>query len=104
MFNAYVLIMACRLSDVVGIMDMDGFMVNKTFYSNELGLLKNGDATARPFFFDLGLRWNGLSRKDRGTCKYVESFVHKLPFGVPRGTEASVQKLRLRRSGGWRAL
>ena len=80
--------MAYRLSDVVGIMDMDGFMVNKIFYCKELVVLKIGDVVARSFFFDLGLRWSDLTQKDRRTCKYVESFVHKLPFGVRRGSEA----------------
>ena len=80
--------MACQLSNVVGIMDMNGFMDNKKFFCKELGLFKNGDAAAWSFFFDLGLRWNDLSPKDKGTYKCVESFVHKLAFGVPRGTEA----------------
>ena len=82
MFNGYPLhvSMACRLSDVVGIMNMDGFTVNKTFYCKEYGLLENGDATTQSSFFDLGLRWNDLSPKDRGACKYVESFVHRIPL------------------------
>ena len=33
--------MASQLSDVVGIIDMDSFMVNKTFYCKELGLKKS---------------------------------------------------------------
>ena len=67
MFSGYLLnvIMACRLSDVVGIMNMDGFTLNKVFYCKELWLLKNGDAATRSSFFDLGLRWNDLSPKDR---------------------------------------
>ena len=55
--------MAC-LSDVVGIIDMDGFMVKGKFYCKELGLLKVGDATARSFFFDIGIRWSNLTAKD----------------------------------------
>ena len=35
------------LSDVVGIPDMDGFMVNGRFYCKELGLFKIGEAMAR---------------------------------------------------------
>ena len=42
--------MAC-LSDIVGILDMDGFLINKKFYCKELGLLKVGDATAHSVFF-----------------------------------------------------
>ena len=40
------------------------------------------------FFFDISLRWGDLSQKDRRTCKYVMTCIHKLPFGVPRGVEA----------------
>ena len=41
--------MAC-LSDVVGILDMDGFVINKRFYCKELGVLKVGEAAARSVF------------------------------------------------------
>ena len=47
--------MAFRLSDVAGIMDMDGFTINKRFYCKELGIFKIGDAAAvykqHNFFF-----------------------------------------------------
>ena len=50
--------------------------------------MKVGDTAARSLFFDIGLQWGDLSQKDRRTCKYVVTFVHKLPFGVPQGVEA----------------
>ena len=52
--------MSQQLSDVVTVMDMDGFTVNKRFYCRKLGLLKVGDSSAQSFFFDLGLRWNDV--------------------------------------------
>ena len=33
-------------SDIVGIMDMDCFVINKRFYCKELGLMKVGDVVA----------------------------------------------------------
>ena len=72
------------LSDVAGIIDMDGFMVNGRFYCKELGLFKIGEAMARSIFFDTGLRWSDLSQKDKRTCMYVTKHIHKLPFGIPR--------------------
>ena len=41
--------MAC-LSDVVGIIDMDGFMVNGNFYCKGLGMIKIGEASGRSIF------------------------------------------------------
>ena len=76
-------------SEIVGIMDMDGFVVGKKkFYCKELGLLKVGDDTARSYFFDMGIHWSSLSEKDRRSCAYVIRHVHKLPFGVPDGVKA----------------
>ena len=74
--------MSQRLNDIVAVMDMDGFTVNKKFYCKEMGLLKVGDIAARSFFFDIGLRWNDLSPKDRRSCNYFRTFIHKLPFDV----------------------
>ena len=76
------------LSEVVGILDMDGFQINKRFYCKELGIIKLGDASARSFFFDIGVRWDELSVKDKKTCQYTIRKIHKLPFGVPRGVNA----------------
>ena len=76
------------LSDVAGIIDMDGFMVNGKFYCKELGLFKIGEAMARPIFFYTGLRWLDLSEKDKRTCKHVMKYIHRLPFGTPRGVKA----------------
>ena len=42
--------MSQRLNDIVAVMDMDGFTVNKKFYCKEMGLLKVGDIAARSFF------------------------------------------------------
>ena len=79
--------MSSPLSNV-GVIDMDGFMINGRFYCKELGALRVGDAAARSFLFDIGVRWDDITPKDRRTCRYVTQFIHKLPFGVPRGVEA----------------
>ena len=76
------------LSDVTGIIDMDGFSIGKEFYCKELGMLKVGDVAARSVFFDLGIRWSDLCAKDRKSCCYVMRNIHKLPFGVPCGVKA----------------
>ena len=76
------------LSDVAGIIDMDGFSIEKEFYCKELGMNKVGDLAARSVFFYLGIRWAELCAKDRKSCWYVMRNIHKLPFGVPYGVKA----------------
>ena len=80
--------MSYCVKDIAAIIDMDGFSVNGKFLCKELGFLKVGDATAQSFFFDIGLRWRDLTPKDLRTCKYVQTHIHKLPFGVPAGIDA----------------
>ena len=79
--------MASQLSNV-GIVDMDGFTINRVFYCKELGMIKVGDAVGRSVFFDIGICWADLSAKDKTTCRYVMQKIHKLRFGVPRGVES----------------
>ena len=77
-----------QLSDVVAIMDMDGFVINKRFRCKELGVIKVGDAAAQSWFFDIGIRRGDLSAKDQRTSRYVQNNVHRLPFGIPPGVKA----------------
>ena len=65
--------MFSTLKEVVGVMDMDGFMVHKRFYCKELGLMKVGDVAAQSYFFDLGIRWSDLTEKiaERATALCV---------------------------------
>ena len=67
----------------VGILDMDGYTVERKFYCKQLGMLKVGDAYVKSIFFDTGLRWSNLSEKDIRSAVYVRTCIHKLPFGVP---------------------
>ena len=81
--------MGSQLTDVVGILDMDGFMLKKRFYCKELGLIKLGDAVGRSVFFDIGVRCDDLSPKDKKTCEFTMQKIHKLPFGVPCSVKAN---------------
>ena len=76
------------MENIVGVMDMDGFRIQKRFFCKELGLLKVGDDTASSFFFNIGVRWSDLDEKDTRCCKYLIKKIHKLPLGVPHGTKA----------------
>ena len=79
--------MACKVSEIVAIIDMDGYQIKNKFLCKEMGLLKVGNTVAKSFFFDINLRWGDLTHKDRKTCSYVQNRIHKLPFGVPRGVK-----------------
>ena len=68
--------------------NMDGFQIGKNFFCKELGVIKVGDSEASSLFFDIGLHWNELNDKDKRTCNFVQKNIHRLPFGVPRGTKA----------------
>jgi hypothetical protein len=49
---------------------------------------RGGYFEALSFFFYIGLLWNELKQKDRSTCNFIQKKIHKLPFGVLRGTKA----------------
>ena len=76
------------MENVVGIIDMDGYRIQKQFLCKELGLLKVGEDTASSFFFDIRVRSSDLDEKDARSCRYVKKHIHKLPLGVPYGTMA----------------
>ena len=67
---------------------MDGFQIGENIFFKELGLLKVGSKKATSYFFDISLRWDALTEKDKRTCGYVIRNIHKLTFGVPRGWKA----------------
>ena len=77
-----------KVSEIVAIIDMDGYHIQDKFLCKEMGLLKVGDTEAKSFFFDINQRWGDLTHKDRKTCSYVQNRILKLPFGVPRGVKA----------------
>ena len=67
---------------------MDGFTMNRKFFCKELGALRVEDVAGLSFFFNIGLRWVDLLPNDRRRCAYVQSYINKLPFGIPPGVKA----------------
>ena len=70
----------------MGIIDMDGFVIERKFYCKELGIIKRGEDAAKTYLFDIGLRWADLSAKDQKTCMFLTKHIHKLPFHFSRGS------------------
>ena len=76
------------MENIVGVLDMDGFRIEKRFLCKELGILKVGEDTASSFFFNIGVKWSELSPKNQRSCNFLTKKIHKLPIGLPRGTKA----------------
>ena len=76
------------LENIIAILDMDGFVVNRHFYCQDLGVLRFGELYAESYFFDIGLRWSDLTPKDQRSCECVQTYIHQLPFDVPDGIDA----------------
>ena len=74
------------MDKIVGNTDMDAFQIGKMYFCKELGAPKVGKDEAQSFFFDIGLRWKDLSKKEKITCSYVLKKIHRLPSGVTNGT------------------
>ena len=60
-----------KMNAIGGIIDMDGFTIDKKFYCKELGMLKTDKEVAVSYHFDIGIQWEDLSYKDRKTCMYL---------------------------------
>ena len=76
------------LKDVVGIIDMDGFYVHRSFLCKELGIMRVGATYAESYFFDINVRWSDLDNETKRQCSYVIRNIHRLPFGVPQGVRS----------------
>ena len=74
------------MEQIVGVIDMDGFVINKTFYCKELGVLKVGKDEGDSYLFDIGIRWHDLTSQQQKHCMFLTRNIHKPPSGVPRGT------------------
>ena len=74
------------MNNIIAIIDLDGFTVNKQFLCRELGIIQVGQETGTSYRFDIGIRWADLSSKDRKACMYVSRYVHKLPLVARRGS------------------
>ena len=68
------------MNDIVGILDMDGFTINKKFKCRELGIINTHKETARSYRFDIGILWTDLSVKDAESCWYVVRRIIKMPL------------------------
>ena len=76
--------MNSETTNIVAIIDTEGYPIGKRFYCKELEIIKVGESEAKSFFFDIGLRWSDLSHKERQKCWFVRNKIYKQPFGAPR--------------------
>ena len=69
-----------NMNNIGGIIDMDGFTINKTFYCKEIGMLKMDEEVAISYHFEMPFKWIDLTDKYRKSCSYLIKHIHKLPF------------------------
>ena len=69
-----------KMNTIGGIIDMDGFKINKKFHCKELGTLRMDKEVAVSWHFDIGIEWTDLTYKDKKACMYLTKYIHKLPF------------------------
>jgi hypothetical protein len=67
--------------NIVGIIDLDGFCIQKTFFCRELGVITHGDTYGTSFHFNTPLQFAKLSEKDKIQVKYVQECIHGLSLG-----------------------
>jgi hypothetical protein len=66
------------MSNIVGIIDLDGFFVQKTFFCRELGIITHGDTYGTSFHFNTALCYEKLNEKDRIQVKFLPGHIHGL--------------------------
>ena len=71
------------MNTIGGIIDMDGFTINKTFYCKEIGMLNINEEVAVSHHFKIPFTCHDLTEKDQKSCYYLFKHVHKLPFITP---------------------
>ena len=64
--------------NIVGIVDLDGFFVQKTFFCQELGIITHGDMYGTLFHFNTALCYKKLNKKDRIQVKFLQEHIHGL--------------------------
>ena len=74
--------MIVNMNNIGGIIDMDGFTVNKTFYCKEIGMLDINNEIAVSYHFKMPFAWTDLTDKDKRSCAYLIKHVHKLPLNT----------------------
>jgi hypothetical protein len=64
--------------NIVGILDLDGFFVQKTFFCRELGIITHRDTYGTSFHFNTPLSYEKLNEKDKIQAKFLQQHIHGL--------------------------
>ena len=72
------------MNNIVGILDLDGYTINKKFLCREPTIIKADQYTGTSYHFDIGIRWGDLTLKDRKSCMYrvKKCYVHAYTRGT----------------------
>jgi hypothetical protein len=76
--------------NIVGIIDLDSFSVQKTFFCRELGLITHGDTYGTSFHFKTPLCYEKLNKKDKIQVKFLQEHIHGLSLTDENAMDANM--------------
>ncbi len=71
--------------NIIGILDLDGFFVQKTFFCRELGIITHEDTYGTSFHFNTTLRYEELNEKDKTNVNFLQNNIHGLSLSDENG-------------------
>jgi hypothetical protein len=76
--------------NIIGVVDLDGFFVEKNFFCRELGIIAYEDTYGTSFHFKTELSDENLNEKDRINAKFLQRNVHGLSLSDDNGLELNM--------------
>ncbi len=76
--------------NIIGVVDLDGFFVEKSFFCRELGIIAYEDTYGTSFHFKTKLSDKNLNKKDKTNAKFLQRNVHGLSLSDDNGLELNM--------------
>ena len=73
--------------NIIGILDLDGFFVQKTFFCRELGIITHEDTYGTSFHFNTTLHYEELNEKDKTNVNFLQNNIHGLSLSDENGLD-----------------
>jgi hypothetical protein len=78
--------------NIVGILDLDGFFVQKTFFCRELGIIACEDTYGTSFDFNTTLSYGKLNEKDKINTQFLQKHIHGLSLSDENGLDQDTKQ------------
>ncbi len=83
--------------NIIGILDLDGFFVQKTFFCRELGIITYGDTYGTSFHFNTTLCYENLSKKDKINVDFLQHHIHGLSLSDENGLDKEMVNIIIKK-------